>query len=379
VRHVFGVLGVLAAGVLLAVSAAMNWRFGLSLGRSEIDGPIIAWASVAADCFKALVPFFFFSALRSRKWSQAIAAAVLGVVVTVYSLASAIGHAAVNRNDTASQRLAEAQAYKDLRAELGRSQERLSWIAAHRPPATVQADLERLRGERLWERSTQCTQITGKAARDFCRSFRTLEAELQSGREAAGLEARMVVVRQEIAKRDRAAASGEADPQAAVIAKLLGLEMQEVQFGLVIFVAILLEVGSSMGMYVACSVWRTDRATRTQSVTYAADTLVLNTPMLPAPEWHLPSPAESIRVDVERTVRDFYESKVVEDADGRYPVISLYDGYRAWCSEHGRVALSLPMFVRAMDDMGLQRTKTEQGVLYVGIGLGGGNGRVSAR
>ncbi len=27
-KHVLGVLGVLAAGVLLAVSAAMNWRFG---------------------------------------------------------------------------------------------------------------------------------------------------------------------------------------------------------------------------------------------------------------------------------------------------------------------------------------------------------------
>ena len=37
-RHVLGVLGVVAAGVLLAVSAAMNWRFGVSLGRTELDG-----------------------------------------------------------------------------------------------------------------------------------------------------------------------------------------------------------------------------------------------------------------------------------------------------------------------------------------------------
>lgn len=145
--------------------------------------------------------------------------------------------------------------------------------------------------------------------------------------------------------------------------------MQEVQFGLVIFVAILLEVGSSMGMYVACSVWRTDTAARPQTAADAAHTLAINTPMLPAPEWHSTSAIESIGVEVERTVRDFYESKVLEDAEGRYPVISLYDGYRAWCSEHGRVALSLPMFVRGMDDMGLRRTKTEKGVLYVGVGL----------
>ena len=61
VRHALGVLGVLAAGVLLAVSCAMNWRFGVSLGRTEFDGQIYGAASAAADCMKALVPFFFFA------------------------------------------------------------------------------------------------------------------------------------------------------------------------------------------------------------------------------------------------------------------------------------------------------------------------------
>ena len=70
-RHALGVLGVLAAGVLLAVSCAMNWRFGFSLGRTEFDGQIYGAASAAADCMKALVPFFFFAAIRNRMWSQA--------------------------------------------------------------------------------------------------------------------------------------------------------------------------------------------------------------------------------------------------------------------------------------------------------------------
>ena len=75
-RHALGVLGVLAAGVLLAVSAAMNWRFGFSLGRTELDGQIYGAASAAADCMKALVPFFFFAAIRNRMWSQAAASAL---------------------------------------------------------------------------------------------------------------------------------------------------------------------------------------------------------------------------------------------------------------------------------------------------------------
>src|SRR3990172_3891291 len=108
-RHVLGVLGVAAAGVLLVVSAAMNWRFGFSLGKTELDGEIYGAASAAADCLKALVPFFFFAAIRNRMWSQAVASAIVGIVVTAYSLTSALGHAALNRFDSAGKRAGEAQ------------------------------------------------------------------------------------------------------------------------------------------------------------------------------------------------------------------------------------------------------------------------------
>ncbi len=51
----------------------MNWQFGYGLGRSEFDGQLLGAASAAADCFKALVPFFLFAAIRNRMWSQALA------------------------------------------------------------------------------------------------------------------------------------------------------------------------------------------------------------------------------------------------------------------------------------------------------------------
>ena len=85
-RHALGVFGVLAAGVLLAVSATMNWRFGLSLGRTEFDGQIYGAAAAASDCLKALVPFFLFAAVRNRMWSQALASALVWVVVVGFSL-----------------------------------------------------------------------------------------------------------------------------------------------------------------------------------------------------------------------------------------------------------------------------------------------------
>ncbi len=160
-RHALGVLGVLAAGVLLAVSCAMNWRFGFSLGRTEFDGQIYGAASAAADCMKALVPFFFFAAIRNRMWSQAAASALVWVVVTSYSLTSALGHAALNRLDTAGQRTATADSYKDHRADLARAQEQLSWIPQHRPAQAVQADIDAVKDERAWAGTEQCSKVTG--------------------------------------------------------------------------------------------------------------------------------------------------------------------------------------------------------------------------
>ena len=49
----------------------------------------------------------------------------VGVVVTAYSLTSALGHAALNRLDTTGHRAVEAAAYKDLRADLKRAEEQL--------------------------------------------------------------------------------------------------------------------------------------------------------------------------------------------------------------------------------------------------------------
>src|SRR5688572_164963 len=147
-RHILGVLGVLAALVLLIVSMMMNYQFGASLGKTATDKQIYGMASAAADCFKALAPFFFFAAIRNRVWSQAMAAAMVWVVVTVYAFTSAIGHAALNRFDTSGQRVVATASYKDTRAEQLRAEEQLKWIPPHRPASTVAAELNVLKADR---------------------------------------------------------------------------------------------------------------------------------------------------------------------------------------------------------------------------------------
>jgi hypothetical protein len=241
----------------------MNWRFGFSLGKTEFDGQIYGAASAAADCLKALIPFFLFAAVRNRMWSQAAASAVVWVVVTAYSLTSALGHAALNRLDTAGQRAQQTAVYQDMRSDIKRMESQVSWIPQHRPAATVASEMDGLRNQLAWKRTKECTSVGGKFNRDFCQQFHTLSAEHANGIQAAHLSKKIMEVKAELAKAGEGGATAltEADPQAAMLAKIGNLvfadvKVDDVQMALTIFIALLLEVGSSFGMYIAFSQWR---------------------------------------------------------------------------------------------------------------------------
>ncbi len=384
-RHALGVIGVLAAGVLLAVSAAMNWRFGYSLGKTELDGVIYGAASAAADCLKALVPFFFFAALRNKMWSQAAASAVVGIVVTAYSLTSALGHAALNRLDTAGQRTIEAQSYQDHRADLKRAQDQLSWIPQHRPAATVVGEMDVLKNRREWNFTKGCTEVTGRQGRDFCQQFHGLAAEHASAQQAAALETRIAEISAALGQAKGTSATAAADPQAAVLAKLAaiffaGVSVEMVQTAMTIFIALLLEVGSGMGMYIAFSQWRLyDRdAPAAPAMASLAEPLAAAAPVAlaiakpragandnksaPAPKLVAPE------TDVER----FYKERIDTQDGSSLTATALYEDYCAWCEEQEKEPLALPTFGREFGELGVHKAKIAGRVRYIGIALKSG-------
>ncbi len=387
-RHALGVLGVIAAGILLAVSAAMNWRFGFSLGRTEFDGQIYGAASAAADCLKALAPFFFFAAIRNRMWSQATASAVVWVVVTAYSLTSALGHAALNRFDTAGQRTVEAQAYKDLRADLKRAQDQLSWIPQHRPTATVQAEIDSAKNQRPWVWTKGCVEVSGKQGRDFCKQYHALTAELASAEQARALENRIAGLETRLSLVNGSTVMAEADPQAAVLAKLTGLDMEKVQMAMTIFIALLLEVGSGFGMFIAFSQWRLyDRqapvAPRMAQISTAAAAVAAPVAQQPtAPQIAKPrsgandnrsveaKPAPAPRlVAPENDVERFYKENIEVQDGSSVTATQLYEDYCAWCETKNKEPMALPTFGRDFAELGVKKERIAGRVRYIGIAL----------
>lgn len=386
-RHVLGALGVIAAGILLAVSAAMNWRFGFSLGKTEMDGQIYGAASAAADCFKALVPFFFFAALKNRMWSQAAASAVVWVVVTAYSLTSALGHAALNRLDTAGQRAVEAASYKDLRSDLKRAEDQASWIPQHRPALTVQSEIDGVKNQRAWTTTSGCTEVNGRFTRDFCQKYHTLNAELASAKQATELGSRIDGIKTELAKTEGVSVMSEADPQAAVLAKLSGLlfaniKVEDVQMALTIFVALLLEVGSAFGMYVAFAYWNIHDRRRVPAEGPAVVTAVpaatavmveAKKPQVIANDNRsLPVQAPKMLVP-ENDVERFYKERIeTADAGASVTASAVYEDYCMWCEEHQKEPLALPRFGKELGELGIQKARIAGRTRYTGIALKSG-------
>jgi hypothetical protein len=382
-RHALGVLGVLAAGVLLAVSCAMNWRFGFSLGRTEFDGQIYGAASAAADCMKALVPFFFFAAMRNRMWSQAVASAIVWLVVTSYSLTSALGHAALNRLDTAGQRTATADNYKDHRADLSRAQEQLSWIPQHRPAQAVQADIDALKDDRAWAYTESCGKVSGSKGRSFCQKYHALSAELASAQQSIALEARIADIQGKMTNVTGAAVMTEADPQAAVLAKLAAIispsiKVEDVQTALTVFVALLLEVGSGFGMYIAFSQWRlyeshTPAAPRLVPVSTAAaavaapKAVAIAKPRSGAND-NRSAPAQRL-IAPENDVERFYKERIETQDGSSLTATSLYEDYCAWCEEQQKEPLALPTFGREFGELGVEKQRIAGRVRYLRIAL----------
>jgi hypothetical protein len=410
-RHVLGVLGVIAASILLVVSAMMNYRFGYSLGKTPTDGEIYGMASAAADCFKALAPFFFFAAVRNRVWSQAVAAALVWVVVTGYAMTSALGHAALNRLSTSGERAAASASYKDLRADSERAEKELKWIPAHRPADTVAAELNVLKAQRSWLTTNECTDATIKSSREFCQQYFKLAAEHASALGAQKLEARIAQNGAKIAGASGATVMAVADPQATVLARLTGLQLETVQTGLTLFVALLIEIGSGFGMYVAFAYWRPHQSLHGAShpaggaaEAQAQPARKEETPAerneeAPAaakadPIWSSEPPVSEAGGEVagagppparpfgdndnkngpkwimpENDVELFYKQGVQLAEDGSIVSQDLYDGYKLWAKSREKRPLNHSRFSGDFEKLGYKTVQIAGRQRYVGITL----------
>jgi hypothetical protein len=108
---------IVALGFLFA-SAVANYIFGASLGRSRWEAMLYGAVGVLAVAMNALAPFYLHWSREAGRRATVVSIIGLWSLCLAYSLTSALGFAAQNREGVAVSREVTQDAYNDTRREL---------------------------------------------------------------------------------------------------------------------------------------------------------------------------------------------------------------------------------------------------------------------
>ena len=260
-------IGAGAALTFVVASGLMNWVFMTSLGKSEFEQQILGAVSIAISAFLALLPTLMVWAFRGRR----IAYIVLGVPVFLafagFSLSSAVGFAAKNRGSIGEDRALAGERLAGLRHEISENETKLKALGAPRPVGVVNELLRGLEQDRRWQLSKECSEATADASRAFCKGYFELKAEVVLAGEAQRHEERIAGLKVQARRLEEQGAGREGDSQAAVLANILGLQTARVERGLMLFLAVLVEVGAALGLYFATGHLRFEAPARGRGAT----------------------------------------------------------------------------------------------------------------
>lgn len=344
---VMRVVGVAVTLGLIIVSLVMNFRFGQSLGRTEMDGLVYGLASACADGFKVVLPFAIMSAWHGKRRIAAGAAAALWLVFTAYSMTSSLGHSSVNRAETAGERRHQIADYKDLRRQIELKLKEREALPSFRPIATLEADIKSRSRDYRYERSQGCNQIERMDV-TYCEGVAKLEAERGIARRAGEIEKDIERMRAELSASGSSAKSEQSDAQTAMIREVTGVAEHYVRLALTVLVSIMIELGSGLGLYVVLG----RRETNIDGLEADAGTEPGR-----AARW--------LRL-FRRSAEDaWFKASVSQVEDAYANELELYRDYCLWIVKNGRgPALTLGDFRDWLSSRGLGEPMRKRGRMY---------------
>lgn len=241
--------GFLFAGALLGISATMNWHFGTTLGKGEVEQQLFGVASLAVDGLKAILPLFVILLWSASHRLMATVTLVLWLLCFSWSMASAIGFSATSRETASSGREREITLRHSAATREAELRSKLAALPAHRASSVVQSELETVDiPVPVMQRTHNCTDLTREDSRQICQPALRLRRELAVAEQAKGLERELKEV--EAALRATAGAMAVADPQVHTLSNLTTLSVEQIKVGLAVLIAVLVELASAFGFTV---------------------------------------------------------------------------------------------------------------------------------
>ena len=250
-RTLLVTLSVMAAFVLMAVSAYLNYGFMAAFGHTPHAAVILGAAAIAGDILKACLPFFLVLAWRARRLLFLVLGVPAWSLLSVVSLLAAFGYAAEVRDRHAHGRETQSVHLRHAIAEEARLMRLNEAASERRPPAEIEAAIAVLRQDARWTTSERCTDATARASRLFCARYHETNGALEAASARVEHEEKLTNVRREITRLRAAGAGLISEPQVQSLSQMLGGNASRVRTALIVLAALFIEIGSGLGLYLA--------------------------------------------------------------------------------------------------------------------------------
>jgi hypothetical protein len=365
--------GALATAAMVAVSMRLNYIFGASLGQTPERAQAFGLVSVIADCWKATGPIFIYSLVRAHRWPTAAAAGVLWFACFAYAVSSALGLAAQDRTTMTSGRETVRAGYEDVVSELREQEGKSKALPAHRSVGELEAAIAALlaqpvmsggRAHRTVDAiSAACTKASDRTVAT-CAAIATLRQELAVAIEADRLDQRIAGLKERAARLRKGGGTLSADPQAEILSRVtMGLlSPKEVGFGLILLLAMVIELVSAFGPVVLSAYAEATRKTRDGKAIVALEGVATGRDLSRQGAIAVPAIVD-------------YLAERIEPASTRRGLGAdeLYADYDVWCVKKGGSACSLEAFIdefdRVRSEHQLVQTIRKFGTRYYGVQL----------
>lgn len=346
-------LGGAAAIVLIGVSASTNARFGYGLGEGQLEGSIFAVGSIALDIFKVASVFFFMWALASRQYLAGVAGVMVFSLCTAYSLTSAIGFAAENREGKTASLDVPKRQREGLVRRLGDARQRLETLGTARASGEISGELAAHKRSVRWKNTSECTDVTVGRSRVYCAKHDRLKGELSRSKAREEVLVAIENLEDKLGSLNSKPILEIVDPQARVLTGMFGWGASTARMVLSVLMACVIELVSAVGLYLAVQSGRSEAKKEKPK---------------------LPQRRVSKAKQRMASIVEFTLGALERREGGRVSLDLLISRFEQWCRDQGRVAGKRDGirrdFVVMLKDADVQLHKEGKATFLIGVGLG---------
>lgn len=185
-------------------------------------------------------------------------------------------------------------------------------------------------------------EVTAVKSRKFCEGFNHLNGEFETAKEADDLRNELGSVTSKIDGMNLSKVMRAGDPQSEALARLTGSTPEAIRTYLAVLVALLLELGSGLGLWVV-SGNRERSGNKNNELA-----------------------GKSGGGDA---VKEFAKNQLAYRHKGEVSARELYASFTSWCLSRNRVLVNTTQFGRGLTNLGYKRVKRGGKIRYIEVYL----------